>query len=222
MTLRAHAIRPGPLLCWSPRSSGAIGVEDNLQIPLFITPEDVWQRPGLKASQVGSVVVKVPWRRANNLMGAAQEVYHAAMENRSVPTDIILPHLAYNDLEAAISWLKNAFGFVEHYRYGGADEVEGAQLHIGQAWIMVGRAKDRWASPVQTGYNTQSLTIFVDDVDRHFLAAKSADATIVEELNETVYGERQYGALDIEGHHWLFSRHARDVSPEEWGATIAS
>jgi uncharacterized glyoxalase superfamily protein PhnB len=43
----------------------------------------------------------------------------------------------------------------------------------------------------------------------------------VEELNETFYGERQYGAEDLEGHHWLFSRHARDVSPDEWGATIA-
>ncbi|HEY6334134.1 MAG TPA: VOC family protein [Blastocatellia bacterium] len=144
------------------------------------------------------------------------------MKNRSVPTDIVLPHLAYNDLPAAIAWLKSVFGFAEHYRYGGpGGDVEGAQMHIGDAWIMVGRAKDRWASPKQTGYNTQSLTIFVDDVDGHFANAKSAGATIVEELHETEYGERQYGVLDLEGHHWLFSRHARDVSPDEWGATIA-
>lgn len=148
--------------------------------------------------------------------------YDPVMKNRSVPTDIILPHLVYNDLEAAIAWLKSAFGFVEHYRYGAPGEVEGAQLHIGEAWIMVSRAKDRWASPKQTSYNTQSLTIFVDDVDGHFANAKSVGAAIVEDLHETEYGERQYGALDIEGHHWLFSRHARNVSPDEWGATIAS
>jgi len=35
-----------------------------------------------------------------------------------------------------------------------------------------------------------------------------------------VYGELQYGVEDFAGHHWLFSRHARDVSPDEWGATI--
>ena len=29
------------------------------------------------------------------------------------------------------------------------------------------------------------------------------------------------GAIDLDGHRWLFSRHARDVSPAEWGATIA-
>jgi hypothetical protein len=35
-----------------------------------------------------------------------------------------------------------------------------------------------------------------------------------------MYGERQYGARDLDGHHWLFSTHARDVSPTDWGATI--
>jgi uncharacterized glyoxalase superfamily protein PhnB len=42
----------------------------------------------------------------------------------------------------------------------------------------------------------------------------------VEDLHETVYGELQYGAFDLDGHHWLFSRHARDLRPDEWGATV--
>ena len=36
-----------------------------------------------------------------------------------------------------------------------------------------------------------------------------------------IYGEFQYAAEDLDGHHWLFSRHARDLSPDEWGATVA-
>ena len=40
-----------------------------------------------------------------------------------------------------------------------------------------------------------------------------AGARIVEDLHETAYGELQYGVEDLEGHHWLFSRHARDVTP---------
>jgi hypothetical protein len=44
----------------------------------------------------------------------------------------------------------------------------------------------------------------------------------VEELHETEYGERQYGVEDIEGHRWLFAKHARDVSPEEWGAKVTN
>jgi hypothetical protein len=34
--------------------------------------------------------------------------------------------------------------------------------------------------------------------------------------------EARYEAEDVEGHHWLFSRHTRDVSPEALGATITS
>jgi hypothetical protein len=44
---------------------------------------------------------------------------------------------------------------------------------------------------------------------------------IVEELNEAAYGEFQYGVEDLDGHHWLFARHARDVNPEDWGAKLA-
>ena len=64
--------------------------------------------------------------------------------------------------------------------------------------------------------------MFVPDVDAHCQKAKSAGATIVEDLHETMYGERQYGARDLDGHHWLFSTHARDVSPADWGATITT
>jgi uncharacterized glyoxalase superfamily protein PhnB len=64
------------------------------------------------------------------------------------------------------------------------------------------------------------LTVFVEDVEAHIQKAKAAGAKILEEPHETEYGEFQFAAEDLEGHHWLFSRHARDVSPEEWGATI--
>lgn len=76
-------------------------------------------------------------------------------------------------------------------------------------------------SPQKIGLYTQSLTVFVEDVDAHYRRAKSEGAKIVEDLNETCYGERQYGVEDLGGHHWLFTQHAKDVSPDEWGATIA-
>jgi uncharacterized glyoxalase superfamily protein PhnB len=62
----------------------------------------------------------------------------------------------------------------------------------------------------------------VEDVESHFERSKSAGAQIVEELHETPYGELQYGVEDLDGHHWLFSRHARDVSPEARGAKLAA
>jgi uncharacterized glyoxalase superfamily protein PhnB len=77
-------------------------------------------------------------------------------------------------------------------------------------------------TPAELGYGTQSLTVFVADVNAHYGKAKAAGATIVEDLHETIYGDRQYGTRDLDGHHWLFSAHARDVSPAERGATITT
>jgi uncharacterized glyoxalase superfamily protein PhnB len=93
--------------------------------------------------------------------------------NRSVPADTVLPHITYRHVAAASDWLTAVFGFTEHYRYGPPGAPGGAQMYLGNAWIM---------------------------------------------LN----GERQYGARDLDGHHWLFATHARDVSPDEWGATITT
>jgi uncharacterized glyoxalase superfamily protein PhnB len=142
--------------------------------------------------------------------------------NRSVPTNILLPHVVYRSLEEAIPWLSNTFGFIEHYHYGDPAAISGAQMHLGDAWIMVRRTRGSETTPAQLGYGTQSLTVFVEDVDGHFQRSRAAGAKIVEELHETEYGERQYGVVDLDGHHWLFSRHARDVSPEKWGATEVS
>jgi predicted enzyme related to lactoylglutathione lyase len=140
------------------------------------------------------------------------------IENRSVPPDTILPHVAYQDLASAIAWLSKTFGFREHYRYG--EPISGAQVHLGNAWIMLRQAGEGCRSPAKLGYGTQSLTVFLEDVEGHFQRAKAAGAKIQEEPHETAYGEFQYAAQDLDGHHWLFSRHARDLSPDAWGATV--
>jgi uncharacterized glyoxalase superfamily protein PhnB len=139
------------------------------------------------------------------------------MGNRSVPVDILLPHLMYQDLPASIAWLGKAFGFVEHYHYG--EPMSGAQVYLGRAVLMLKQSRGE-ASPAKLGFGTQSLTIFIEDVDEHYARAKTAGAKILEEPHETVYGEFQYAAEDPDGHHWLFSRHARDLSPADWGAVI--
>lgn len=158
--------------------------------------------------------------------------------NRSVPASTVLPHITYGNVAAASAWLIDAFGFAEHYRYGPPAAPSGAQLYLGDAWVMldaadpgnggagaggagVGGGVGR-KTPAELGYATQSLTVFVVDVDEHYQRAKLAGAIIVEDLHETMYGERQYGVRDLDGHHWLFSAHARDVSPAEWGATVTT
>lgn len=142
----------------------------------------------------------------------------AMMRNRSVPTNVLLSHVTYRDLPEAIRWLGDTFGFIEHFRYG--DPVAGSQLHLGEAWIMARAAKPGYKTPAELGFGTQSLTVFVEELEKHYERTKAAGAKIVEELHETEYGEFQYAALDLDGHHWLFARHARDMNPDAWGATV--
>lgn len=142
-----------------------------------------------------------------------------AIENRSVPPNTVLPHVIYKNLGEAIGWLGKVFGFKEQYRYG--DPVSGAQVRLGAAWVMLKQASAGQATPSQLGYGTQSVTVFISDIDAHFERAKAAGAKILESPHETIYGEWQYGAEDLDGHHWLFSRHARDVRPDEWGAAVS-
>jgi uncharacterized glyoxalase superfamily protein PhnB len=141
-----------------------------------------------------------------------------ASGNRSAPVDTVLPHVVYQNLAEAIEWLERVFGFEEYYRYG--DGPAGGQMRAGKAVIQVRQARGVERSPAQLGYGTQSLTIFLDDVDGHYARAKAAGAKIFEEPHETAYGEYQYAAGDLDGHHWLFSRHATDRSPEEWGGVV--
>lgn len=140
------------------------------------------------------------------------------MKNRSAPADTVLPHVAYQNLAEAIAWLERVFGFTEVYRYG--DGPAGGQMFAGKAAIQVRQARSGERSPAQLGYGTQSLTIFIDDVDGHYARAKAGGAKILEEPHQTAYGEYQYAAEDLDGHHWLFSRHAADRAPEEWGAVV--
>jgi uncharacterized glyoxalase superfamily protein PhnB len=141
------------------------------------------------------------------------------LQNRSVPTGIMLAHVFYSDVTAAIEWLTSRFGLTEHYRYGAP--VAGAQLHLGAAWIMLSEVRAGRATPAECGNCTQMLSLFLEDVDAHFAHSQQAGATIIEPLHETIYGERQYVAADPWGHHWLFSRHVRDVYPAEWGAEVS-
>jgi len=142
------------------------------------------------------------------------------MSNRSVPVSTVLPHLVYRDVIEASDWLTKVFGFQEHFRYG--QPVSGIQMFLGRAVIMLTGPRQGTQSPALLGHGTQTLTVMVTDVDAHYARTKQQGAMIWEGLHETIYGERQYGAEDLDGHRWIFSAHARDLNPEEWGATVVN
>lgn len=129
--------------------------------------------------------------------------------------------LFYTDAPKAIDWLCEAFGFEIRLKVEADGEVQHSELTCGDGLVMVstagGAGKDRpWmASPATLGGKcTQSLFMYVDDVDAHCARARAAGAVITQEPAVSDYGEdywsdRSYGCHDPEGHHWWFSTRLR-------------
>lgn len=132
--------------------------------------------------------------------------------------------LYYRDPLAAIDWLGKAFDFAVRLKVVGDDgALRHSELTYGEGLIMVaGESSPNPAlkharSPQSlAGANTQSLMIYVDDVEAHCARARAAGAKIVSEPRTTDYGpeyweDRGYQAEDPEGHQWWFYQRLRDA-----------
>ena len=127
--------------------------------------------------------------------------------------------LIYDDPRAAIDWLCKAFGFEVQLKVeGDGGTIEHSELTYGGGLIMVGGPKAKfpqYQSPrAVNGRNTQSLMVYVDDVQAHCKQARAAGAVITDEPSTHDYGEEywadlSYGCIDVEGHLWWFTQRLR-------------
>jgi uncharacterized glyoxalase superfamily protein PhnB len=130
----------------------------------------------------------------------------------------------YDDADAAIDWLCEAFGFELRLKVeGDGGRIEHSELTFDDGLIMVGssgamptRPDVPYRSPRSIGgANTQAMCIHVEDVDAHFRRATAAGARITRELATIDYGadywaDRSYEAEDPEGHRWFFMQRMRN------------
>lgn len=138
--------------------------------------------------------------------------------------------LHYQDANAAIEWLGQAFGFEPRLIVEGDDgAIVHSELVFADGLVMVSSASRRpwYRSPRAIGGgNTQSLMVFVDDVEAHCARARASGATIATEPTTSDYGDeywkdRSYEALDCEGHHWWFcQRLAGATRPHSGGVRV--
>jgi PhnB protein len=123
----------------------------------------------------------------------------------------VTPYLLYEDGEAAIEFLTNAFGFGEVDRaVGGAGGLH-AELEVssGGGHVYLGQPPGGFPNPGEVG--TTSMTyVLVEDVDGHYERAKSAGARITEEPNDLPFGHRRYSCSDPQGHEWSFAQVLED------------
>jgi PhnB protein len=129
-----------------------------------------------------------------------------------------VPFISYENVEAAVNWLTEAFGFEERgERYTDADgRVTHAELALDRAVVMLGWPGPEYRSPKRHAEECEQagrwleppnvvdgVLVYVDDLDAHFERAQAAGATILREPMEEPYG-RLYNAADLEGHRWMF------------------
>ena len=129
--------------------------------------------------------------------------------------------LYYRDPAAAITWLCRVFGFEVRLKIEGeAGTIAHSELTFGEGLIFVSgldnvdKYPHRKSPSELSGANTQSLMVFVDDVDAHFQHARAAGAKIVTEPETRDHGEdywtdRTYECEDLGGHHWWFVQRLR-------------
>ena len=155
---------------------------------------------------------------AGNLVGIFQPGDRASrgsepvgrVENRTMPASTLISQLTYDDVPEAIEWLCEKFGFVERWRAGD----HRAQLSIGNGTVAITEPRTSRVLP-----GPRDTMVRVPDAVAHCERARALGATILREPQDFPYGERQYTAEDLGGHHWTFSQSIADVAPEEWGGT---
>jgi uncharacterized glyoxalase superfamily protein PhnB len=117
-----------------------------------------------------------------------------------------IPLLICRDIQASHDFLVKAFGLRPGGVFrDGAGRVVHGEVQAGDTTIWLHRVAPEHRLEAATAIASSGLVILVEDVDAHFAHAKAAGARIQSEPVDQLYGQREYGVLDEEGHRWWFA-----------------
>lgn len=130
------------------------------------------------------------------------------MQTTTSRIERIIPILVYEDIAAAHDFLVQTFGFTS----GGihrdpTGKAVHAEVRGGDVAVWLHRVAEdlKMVSPRTMSAASSGLVVHVDDVDAHCKGARANGATIDSEPRDMPYGQREYGARDLEGHRWWFA-----------------
>lgn len=133
----------------------------------------------------------------------------------------IYPAIRYTDADAALAFLKAAFGATERAVYRDqAGRIRHAELELAGSVVMIGEYDESgWlgGEPPRPRASTVSLYVVVGEPDAHHARAVDAGADVVRELEDMSYGSREYSVRDPEGNLWSFGTY--DPSAESSDAS---
>jgi uncharacterized glyoxalase superfamily protein PhnB len=118
----------------------------------------------------------------------------------------LIPLLVYEDLSAAHDFLVNAFSF--EARFVDRDEngnARHAEVRAGGTTIWMHRVTAEHGMASARTAASSGIVVMVDDVDAHYKRALANGAKVDGPPEDRPYGQREYGARDLEGHRWWFA-----------------
>lgn len=120
----------------------------------------------------------------------------------------VAPYLFVNEANAYINFILEAFDCEEVGRSLGPDgQIANCQIRFGTATMMISEAGGRFP-PSQSAFY-----LFVDDADSAMARSLECGATLVMEVMDMSYGDRQGGVTDPAGNIWWISQR---LSPDPY------
>jgi PhnB protein len=142
----------------------------------------------------------------------------------------VTPGLTCKNAAAAIELYKKAFGATEIMRMPSPDgRIMHAELKIGDSHVFLAdEYPGMSAAPTPGAAPSQSIHLYVKDVDSAYQKAVDAGCTGVMPVADMFWGDRFGKVIDPFGHHWNMATHTEDVAPaemdrraKEWMAQMA-
>lgn len=130
----------------------------------------------------------------------------------------LIPYITVPNATEAIAFYQEVFGFSLSSEPSKKDkEIIHAEMQLGEAHIMFA-PEGAWGTDRQAPNHSQKpspigLYIYVPDVDKHFKHAQEKGAEVLDEPQETFWGDRMSRLKDPFGYEWSFATNIKDFDP---------
>ncbi|MEX2982155.1 VOC family protein [Streptomyces sp. C36] len=132
------------------------------------------------------------------------------MTDTPTASPAVSPALLYDDAQAAIRQLTEAFGFLRTALYESEDgTVLHAELVYGNGMVMIGsRGRGGVFDHAMRQAGPAGVYVVVEDADAHHARAVEHGVEVLTPPTDQEYGSRDYMARDVGGNIWTFGTYA--------------
>jgi PhnB protein len=131
----------------------------------------------------------------------------------------VTPHLVVKNALESIEFYKKAFGaeLVNHAPGPAPRSTMHAAIKIGDSMVFLADEMPMSSAkaPKSVGGTTNSIMLFVPDVDATFKSAVAAGAKVNMPVGDQFWGDRYGQVIDPDGHLWELGTHTEDLTADE-------